>query len=103
MREDNPPSEPAKFKNILQEGLNSMVDDRATSFIVYRVQCLKTLIVPINRCMHCPFNHGPHPEAPALIMQCNRRKGQELPKEICDKEDPDYPLEPEKKENKTDV
>jgi hypothetical protein len=91
-----------KFKNILQEGMNSMVGDKATSFIVYRVQCLKTLIIPLNRCMHCPFNKGQLPEAWNMIMQCNRPKGADLPKEICDKEDMDYPIEPEKKE-KTDV
>lgn len=94
---------PLKFKNILQEGMNSMVGDKATSFILYRVQCLKTLIIPINRCMHCPFNRGIHKEAP-MLMQCAREVGDDLPKEICKEEDMDYPIEPEKKqETKADV
>jgi hypothetical protein len=100
---DQDEPKPVKFKNILQEGVNSMVGDKGTSFILYRVQCLKTLILPLNRCMHCPFNIGPHPTAPNMIMQCKRPKGAELPKEICDKVDQDYPIEPEKKETKADV
>jgi hypothetical protein len=96
----NKSKETILFKNILQEGMNSVVDGSARSFIGYRVQCLLPLIVPVNRCMQCPHNKGLLNQ---YVMKCARNPGTELPEVITAEKDPNYPTEPEKKEEKSDV
>ena len=84
-------------KKLVQVGYNTLVDDRATSVIVTKVQCLRTLLVDINRCMACPYNKG---LVNQHIMACIRKPGLDLPEVITGTEDPDYPEEPKKEEKK---
>jgi len=87
------------YKKIVQVGYPTLIDDRATSVIVSKVQCMRTVLVDVGRCMRCPNNRGLHNH---YLMACGRKPGTELPDVITTTDDSDYPVEPEKEKKAED-